>query len=125
MKSSKPFFKRPIGIITAVLIGALIIMMAQSDIYYSKLERDYPLLSSLEQLDGIIINYKDHFEHTYIEINTGVKRHIRPTENHDYSPSKFSDFIALSDRIIFENSADQIQLIRDNRSYYFKLAESN
>ena len=125
MKSSIPFFRRPTGIITVALVGALLILMTISDNYYSKLERDYPLLNRLEQINGIIANHKDHFDYTYIELNSSEKRLIMPTENMDYSPSKFSDFIALGDEVIYEKQFDKIQIIRDNKSYFFKLKKSN
>lgn len=123
MKSSKSFFKRPIGIITGALIGALLITMTISDIYYSKLERDYPLLISSEQTNGTILKHKEHFDYTYIELNSSERRLIRPTENLHYTPSKFSDFIAEGDQMIYEKQSGKIQIIRDNYSYYFEFID--
>ncbi len=120
MKSKKSFFKRPIGIITGVLIVGLLTAMTYSDIYYSKLERNYPLLTRLEQIEGTIVDHKDHFDYTYIVLNTSVKRLIMPTENSAYSPSKFSDFISEGDQVIYQQHSDQIEIVRGDNSYYFE-----
>ena len=123
MKSKKPFFKRPIGIITGVLAGALLILMIVSDIYYSKLERDYPLLTRLEQIEGTINKHKAHFDYTYIELNSSVKRLIMPTANLEYSPSKFSDFIEKGDQVVFKRLSDEIQINRGKNSYFFEFID--
>lgn len=124
MKITKHLLHRPIVIVTILIISAIIITMTISDIYYTKLENEYPLLSSNEQINGILTSFKDHHNYAYIEVDSSIKRLIRPTNNTDYNPSNFTDFIAIGDKIIHEKWSTKIEIVKNDKSYNFDLFES-
>lgn len=111
-------------IATGITVSVIMAFMISSDIYYSKLEKEYPLLAPNEQINGTITSFKDHFDYTYIEIDSSVKRLIRPTNNNDYEPTNFSDFISNGDKIVHDKWSSKIVIVKNDVSYRFELMET-
>ena len=124
MKTTKLLLRRPIVTVSILIISAISITMFISDNYYSNLENEYPLLTNNEQINVIITSFKDHHNYTYIEVDFSIKRLIRPTNNTDYNPPSFNDFIAIGDKIIHEKWSKRIEIVKNNKSYNFDLIET-
>ena len=117
----KNFLLKPKIYIPLFFSLALIATMFISDIYYTKLEKEYPLLVKKDNVYGKITSNKDHFNYTYIEVDNKIKRLIRPIKNDNYSPAVFSDFILNGDVIKYEINKNQIEIIRAENTYFFNL----
>ena len=107
----------------AVLLTILGSVMLASDYYYSKMEREYPLLTRLNSLDGVITDFVVHHKNTYIKVDSTVRRMIRPIKNDQYKPEYFHKLINLQDSVVKEEGSKNILVIADGKSYVFELNE--
>ena len=108
-------------IITSVVVIILIVTMTISDIYYSKLEKEFPLLDKNELVEGTITTFKSHFEYTYLEIDSNTKRLIRPTIPDKIDLKEFYNFIEIGDIFLHKKSANKVLVYRQNKEYEFLL----
>lgn len=108
-------------IISSVVLLLLIVSMTISDRYYSKLEKEFPVLEKDELVEGIITRFKNHFEYTYLEIDSNTKRLIRPTRANDTDLIEFHDFIKVGDKFLHRKSDNRIYVFRQDEKYEFPL----
>jgi hypothetical protein len=59
--------------ITGGIAGMLLLAMTISDLYYSELSENYPVLKADELIEGKITAFKVHHKHTYIELDATKK----------------------------------------------------
>jgi hypothetical protein len=109
----------------AVLLLALATVMLASDSYYSRMEREYPILTRLDSLDGVITDFVVHHKHTYIQVDSTVQRLIVPTKNEQYEPEYFYKLINQADSIVKKENSRDILLIADGKSYVFEINEDH
>lgn len=123
MKITKNFIFRPQIIISSLIIIGILITMSISDVYYTNLEKKFPLLSKNESINGKITNLKTHFDYSYLEIDLNTKKLIRPTKNEKYNPCDFNEFISVGDSFVHEEFSNEIKVIRNNTTYTFNLTK--
>lgn len=96
----------------------LLATMTWSDYYYSKLERDYTMVSDSVSIVGVVTDFKIHWKHTYLKMNTGRQLHVQPWHSEDeWQP--FHEVIATGDAIYKERDSDMIVVRKDGRDYRF------
>ena len=70
--------------------------MLISDVYYTNLSEDYPVLMEDEFLEGRITGFKVHHKHTYIELDSAKKRNIPPSYSEGPMPYYLQSDIGLN-----------------------------
>lgn len=109
----------------AILMLLIATVMLASDSYYSRMEREYPILTRLDSLDGTITDFVVHHKHTYIQVDSTVQRLIVPTKNEQYELGYFHELIDLGVSIVKKESSKDILLITDGKSYVFEINEDH
>ncbi|MGD1891745.1 MAG: hypothetical protein ACFB15_14290 [Cyclobacteriaceae bacterium] len=109
----------------AIFLLSLATVMLASDSYYSRMEREYPILTRLDSLDGVITDFVVHHKHTYIQVDSTVQRLIVPTKNEQYEPEYFHKLINLGVSIVKKENSKDILLIADGKSYVFEINEDH
>ena len=101
----------------------VIVTMTISDNYYSKLEKEFPLLSENELIEGTITSFKSHFGYTYVEIDSNTKRLIRPTNVGESKATEFHHFIEVGDKFLHRKSDNKIFIYRQHKTFEFLLVD--
>jgi len=102
-------------------VALMTVTMTISDSYYSKLEKEFPLLSENELTEGSITSFKSHFGYTYVEIGSNTKRLIRPTNVSKAGSMEFHDFIQIGDKFLHRKSDHKVVVYRQNLAFEFLL----
>jgi hypothetical protein len=93
--------------------------MTISDTYYSRLNREYPMLSDATSLKGVVTDYRIHWQHAYVVVNSTEKIHIRPAKSNTDDGLYFDDLISGGDSLFIESWSDEIRLKKQSRMYKF------
>jgi 3-isopropylmalate dehydratase small subunit len=106
-------------LIVSFSIALLLIAMTFSDIYYSNLNKEYPLLSNLESFEGKVTDLKIHFGYTYIELDSQKRALIRPSNLKNEPKEKFHQLVKEGDFILFSDSRNEFTLKQMDKDFRF------
>jgi len=110
--------KRKLLIVFSFIV-VLLITMTVSDIYYSNLNKKYPLLSNLESFDGKVTDVKIHFGYSYIELDSVDRALIRPSYLKNETKEKFHQLVKEGDFILLGDSKHEFTLTQMGKDYRF------
>ena len=103
-------------------IGCIIAFVAIctiSDLYYSKLERDYALLTDEMPIQGVITDYRVHWKNTYITVDSTTLIQVRPIITNAPESRYFHSLVEVGDSILKRKNSDEILLKTKDTDFLF------
>lgn len=110
--------KIKIGIWSFVIVG-LLTAMTISDIYYSKMEEEYPILEQLSRLEGKVTGITIHHKYTYLELDSRTKVLVPPSFLKNENPTPLHEVIAIGDYFLHAPRSKEVMLRKHEKELTF------
>lgn len=106
--------------IIVACIFSFVAVCTWSDYYYSKLERDYPVLRDFHTLGGYVTDLHVHGKYSYLTIDSNERFLILPTVDGRNEIQQFSNLVEVGDLVHKGERSDEIYLNKGGIVHKFR-----